>query len=472
MFKRLILLFIVVVLPSVVIAQTVESTAADRKDVSVTIYNENLGLIREVRSLGIPKGIVSLRFQDVASAIDPTSVSIEVQGGLGGFELLEQNYEFDLMSPDKLMEKYVGREVELFVKHPQTGEETSIRAELLSMKGGPVYRIGDKIHIGHPGRVVVPELPDNLIARPTLVWLIDGRGGDGEIETSYLTSGMNWKADYVALLGVEDRTMDITGWVTLTNRSGAGFENAKLKLVAGKIHRAVKKRVDGPLGDGRIMKAAAEVQMEEEPFFEYHLYSLNRRTTLKDNQTKQVELLRADEVGVKKEYILQHRDLYLPALRGRIGEVEKRHPNVRLTFINERGNNLGVPLPAGVFRFYKKDSGGSLQLVGEDRVKHVPEGEKVSLYLGEAFDIVTERVITDYDVISKEVYEYESKITIRNSKDEDIEIRVVEPVRGDWEILRSSYEAKKESARTASFTVPVNKKGESVLTYRVRVKEL
>ncbi len=470
MIRPLVLVGIVAALVSVSYAQTIESTAEERKDVSVTVYNENLGLIREVRELKLPAGVLSLRFQDVASRIDPTSVNVEVLRGLRDFMVLEQNYEFDLISPNKLMEKYIGRVIELVVKHPQTGKESSLSAKLLSMNGGPIYRIDEKIHVGHPGRVVLPGIPENLIARPTLIWLLDSRGGAGEIEVSYLTSGMGWKADYVALLGDKDVMMDVTAWVTLTNMSGTGYRDAKLKLIAGTVHR-VERKVAIPRREVETVSAMAlKPGVVEEPFFEYHLYTLPRRTTLKDNQTKQVELLKAHHVGLVKEYILPpKRALYRPGRR--LEGVEKEHVVVMIRFENTEKNNLGKPLPAGIFRFYKKDSGGNLQLVGEDMIEHVPRDEKVSLRLGEAFDIVAERIQTDYKEISKgKVYEYEYKITLHNAKDEDVTVRVEEDIGGDWEILQYTHEPFKESAHRVIFQVPIAKRSESILSYRVRVR--
>lgn len=446
---------------------TAVSTAADRKDVSITVYNVNLGLVRETRALELRGDVRRLEFQDVASRIDPTSVNVQVLSGLREFVLLEQNYEFDLMSPEKLMEKYIGRGIELVVPHPQTGEEAILRAALLSMNGGPIYRIGEKIHVGHPGRVVLPEIPKNLIARPTLVWKVGGRGGKGEIETSYLTSGMGWQADYVAVLDKDDRTMDMTGWVTLTNTCGAGYENAKVKLVAGDVRRVVKAPPE------RIRKSIAayeaEMAVEEEAFFEYHLYTLPGRTALKDNQTKQVEFLGTSGVSLAKEYILPPRPGRIHTL-SRLGEIEKEHVHVTIRFRNDEGNGLGVPLPAGIFRFYKRDSEGALHFIGEDRIDHVPRGEELSLEVGKAFDVLAQRVEVDYQVIRREkLYEHEYKVTLRNAKDEDVTVKVMEEIFGDWEILKSSHTWTKEAANRVSFTVPVPKEGETELVYRVRI---
>ncbi len=449
-------------------AGAVESTAADRESVSVTIYNVNLGLVCESRVVSVPGGVVRLEFRDVASRIDPTSVNVRVLSGLKGFELLEQNYEFDLMSPEKLMEKYVGRDVELVVSHPQTGKESTLRAELLSMNGGPIYRIGDEIHIGHPGRVVLPGIPENLIPRPTLVWKVRAKSGKGKVETTYLTAGMSWEADYVAELTSRDDAMDMTGWVTLTNTSGAGYADARIKLVAGDVRR-VKKAPPERVKKSRLLYAA-DMAVEEEPFFEYHLYTLPEPTTLKDNQTKQVELLTARGVALEKEYVLPPRvGRFQP--RSRLGEIEKEHVVVTIRFRNDEESGLGVPLPAGTFRFYKRDRGGALHFIGENRIDHVPRGEELFLEVGTAFDVLARRVETDFQVIEREkLYEREYTVTLRNAKDEDVTVKVMEEIFGDWEVLRSSHEWTKEAANRMSFAVPVPKDGEAQLVYRVRIR--
>jgi hypothetical protein len=447
-----------------------EGTGSRTDDVSVTVYNNDLGLVREVRRLDLPGGRTRILVEGVASRIDPTSVSVEVLSGLSGLVLLEQNYEFDLLSPSKLLEKYVGRRIELVTAHPETGAESSLEATLLSMNDGPVYRIGDKIHLGHSGRVVLPEIPGNLMARPTLVWLLDGPRGGGTVEVSYLTGGFSWKADYVALLGTNDDEMDLTVWVTLTNTSGASYENARLKLVAGDVHR-VQRVQPVPRARGDIVSSMAlKSGIEEEPFFEYHLYSLPRRTDLLDNQTKQIELLKAGAVGLTKEYVLpgsRSKSFSRPSYV----KPDKEHPLVTLRFPNEEGNGLGTALPAGVFRFYKKDSEGMLQLVGEDSIDHTPKDEEVVLEAGKVFDITAERSITDYQVIKKDKeWEYEGTVVLRNAKEEKVTVKVYDLVNGEWEVIESTHEPRIESATSLFFEVPIAAGGESILRYRIRIR--
>ena len=463
-------IMIIVILAIFSIASAGERTVSRRDDVSVTVYNNDLGLVREVRQLDLPGERTRVRVEGVASRIDPTSVSVEVLSGLRDLVLLEQNYEFDLLSPSKLMEKYVGRSIELVTVHPETGVETSLEATLLSMNEGPVYRIGDKIHLGHSGRVVLPEIPGNLMARPTLVWLIEGSKGGGKIEVSYLTGGFSWKADYIALLGTQDDRMDLTAWVTLTNTSGASYDSAQLKLVAGDVHR-VRRVQPAPRARGDMVSSMTlKSGIEEEPFFEYHLYSLPRRTNLRDNQTKQIELLSAGGVGLEKEYVLpgnRQKNFKRPSYV----KPDKEHPLVTLRFPNEEENGLGTALPAGIFRFYKKDSEGMLQLVGEDAIDHTPKGEEVVLEAGKTFDITAERSITDYQVIKKnKEWEYEETVSLRNAKEAAALVKVYDLVSGEWEVVESTHEPTVESATSLFFRVSIPAGGESVLRYRVRIR--
>ena len=463
-------IMIIVILAIFSIASAGERTVSRRDNVSVTVYNNDLGLVREVRQLDLPGERTRVRVEGVASRIDPTSVSVEVLSGLRDLVLLEQNYEFDLLSPSKLMEKYVGRSIELVTVHPETGVETSLEATLLSMNEGPVYRIGDKIHLGHSGRVVLPEIPGNLMARPTLVWLIEGSKGGGKIEVSYLTGGFSWKADYIALLGTQDDRMDLTAWVTLTNTSGASYDSAQLKLVAGDVHR-VRRVQPAPRARGDMVSSMTlKSGIEEEPFFEYHLYSLPRRTNLRDNQTKQIELLSAGGVGLEKEYVLpgnRQKNFKRPSYV----KPDKEHPLVTLRFPNEEENGLGTALPAGIFRFYKKDSEGMLQLVGEDAIDHTPKGEEVVLEAGKTFDITADRSITDYQVIKKnKEWEYEETVSLRNAKEAAVLVKVYDLVSGEWEVVESTHEPTVESATSLFFRVSIPAGGESVLRYRVRIR--
>ena len=444
-----------------------ESTGADRTDVAVTAYNNGLALVRDVRRLTLPSGESVLKFSDVAEQIRPETVSLRSLGSGLVLRVIEQNYEYDLVSPMKLMEKYVGRTVRLVNFHKDLGFQ-NVEAELISLNEGPVYRINGEIFLGHPGNVVLPEIPENLTARPSLIWTIDSKSGELEVEASYLTNGISWRADYVITLARDDSKLDLDGWVTLDNQSGATYSNAKLKLVAGDVNRVQEMDLGRRMDHLKALGYAADMAMpEEEAFAEYHLYSLPRRATIKQNQSKQVALMAADTVACAKKYEYRGQVHYF---NNRIEPLSNERVHVFLEFRNDEKNALGIPLPGGVMRIYQEDSEGMLQFAGEDRIQHTPKDEKVRLMMGQAFDVVGERVQTDYQVISGNVIESEYRITLRNHKEQDIVVEVVEPMPSDWRILSSSMEHEKRDAHTAVFSVPVKVDGEAVVTYRVRVR--
>ena len=444
-----------------------ETSRQDQTDVAVTVYNNNLALVRDTRTVSLPRGEISLLFMDVAQQIIPETVSLRAPAQPKGIRILEQNYEFDLMSPSKLMEKYVGQTVRLINFSNEIGF-TEIEAELLSIHEGPIYRVGDEIFIGHPGTVVLPKVPENLIAKPSLVWLLDNEVAGDNIEVTYLTRGLSWRADYVIHLNREEDEMDMNAWVTLNNQSGAPYVNAKLKLVAGDVN-IVRDQFDDFRPRRGAMKAVAMAEaMVEEAFAEYHLYTLPRRTTIKENQSKQVSLFSASKISVEKEYEFRGNMRYysqkIPIVQG------QEKVSVFLKFENEESNNLGIPLPAGIMRIYQEDSEGMLQFSGEDRIRHTPKDEKIRLRLGNAFDIVGERVQTDFSQIAQRVTESSFEVTLRNHKDRAVRVDVVEPMMGDWTVLKSSHPHEKRDARTAVFPLTVDADGETVLTYRMRVR--
>uniref|UniRef100_A0A831U1B8 DUF4139 domain-containing protein n=1 Tax=Geobacter metallireducens TaxID=28232 RepID=A0A831U1B8_GEOME len=454
-------------LPPAAPAAPVVSTEADQTGLALTIYNQNLGLVKDRRELRLGTGSRELRFMDVAAQIIPASVSIAPISG-GELRVLEQNYEYDLLSPQKLMDKYVGKEVKLHQKNPHTEREEVVTATLLANNGGPVYRIGDEITFGHPGRLIFPGVPDDLIARPTLVWLLEGAGAEKRtIEASYLTGGISWRADYVVTLSGKDDQASLAGWVTIDNRSGATYRNASLKLVAGDVNRARDESIPFAKAMRAEAMAAPVPQFREEAFFEYHLYTLQRPSTIKENQTKQISLVTADAVPVKKEFLLRGESFYYhsPA-----GDAAKQKVGVFVEVENRKEHNLGMPLPKGVVRVYKRDGEGSLQFVGEDTIDHTPEKETVRVKLGDAFDVAAERRQTEWRKVAGDTYEAAFEITLRNHKKEDITVKVVEPVPGDWRMLSSSHPHEKGDAFSAVFKVPVGKDGEAKLAYRVRMR--
>jgi hypothetical protein len=443
-----------------------ESTVADQTDVAVTAYNNGLALVRDVRKVKLASGEAYLRFADVAAQIRAETVSLKSLAAPGSAGILEQNYEYDLMSPSKLMEKYVGKPVRLVNFSTQIGFQ-QVEAELLSLNEGPVYRVNGEIYLGHPGYVVLPEIPENLIAKPSLVWLIENAREDQELEVQYLTRGISWRADYVLNLDRDDASLDLAGWVTMDNQSGATYANARLKLVAGEvsivspeIEATEEYAADDKLG------VALDRMPAEEAFAEYHLYTMPRRTTIKQNQSKQLALLEAGGVRCAKRFEYRGQEHFYS---GPMPPTREEHVEVFLEFENREDNHLGIPLPGGIMRIYQQDSEGMAQFAGEDRIEHTPKDEKVRLRMGKAFDVVGERVQKDYQRISNKTHECCYEITLRNHKENDIVVEVVEPMPSDWKVLESSQDFEKRDAHTAVFRVPVKTDGTAMVTYRVRV---
>jgi hypothetical protein len=450
---------------------TASSTLDDQTGVALTIYNVNLGLVKDQRQLRLFSGLGDLRFMDVASQIIPTSVHIKSLIDPETLQVLEQNYEYDLLNPQKLLDKYVGREVKLYQKNPFTEREEIATATLLSNNGQPIFKIGDEITFGHPGRIVFPGVPENLNAKPTLVWMLKNTlPSTQKIEASYLTNGINWRSDYVVTLNDKDDKADLSGWVTIDNHSGATYQNAKLKLVAGDVNR-VKDEFEYKRKMDVVAKMAAmpsAPQFKEDSFFEYHIYTLERPATVKDNQTKQISLVTADDIPVKKELLYYGANYYYYSRYGEATLDQKIGVFVEIQ--NKKENNLGIPLPKGTVRVYKADKEGSLQFVGEDSIDHTPKDEKVRIKLGNAFDVAGSRKQTDWKKIAYDTYEAAFEISLRNHKKEDVVVKVVEPIPGDWTILSSSHEYKKAEAFTAEFDILVPRDQEAKLTYRVRMR--
>jgi hypothetical protein len=472
--RRFLVLFsmIAIVVAFALSSEAAEQLSTDVNDqiaLEVTVYNSNIGLVKDRRQIKLEKGVQELRFMDVAAQIIPTSVNIRPLSGGGGFTILEQNYEYDLLSPSKLLDKYVGKELKLYSRNPYTDKEEIVAAKLLSNnEGRPVFKIGDEITFNHPGRIIFPQVPENLISKPTLVWLLDSTSAAAQkIEALYLTNGITWRADYVLVLNEKDTLSGLSGWVTIDNKSGATYNNTSLKLVAGDINRVKEtRRVD--MAVAAAPAAKAEQQFKEESFFEYHIYTLDRKATVKQNQTKQISLLSAQGVPVKKEFIYSGRDYYF--MNRYPDTIQTEKVGVFIELANKKENNLGMPLPKGTLRVYKHDADGSLQFVGEDQIQHTPKNEKIKVKLGDAFDVVASRKQMSWEKIAKNITEASFEILLRNHKKEDITVKVVERLSGDWKILESSHDVKKIDAASFSFDVPVKKDGESKLVYKARVR--
>ena len=460
---------------SLSLAMTITTTGFSQ-EVDLTVYNQNLGLVKDRREIRIDKGIQKIEFMDVAAQIDPTSVHFKSLSYPNKCSVLEQNFEYDLISREKLLQKYIGKEIELERRFGKDGEKKEIiKGTLLSTIGGLTIKSGDKILVNPSGEISLSKLPEGLILKPTLSWLLENEiSGEHKIEVNYLTNGINWNADYVIVSDKDDKNLDLTGWVTIDNKSGATYKDAKLKLIAGDIHRASPTGVAAE----NVMYAAkaksAAPQFEEKSFFEYHLYTLQRRTTVRDNETKQIEFVSGTNVPVKKLYIYDGaaQKFYGYNQWSRVdrnyGVQSNKKVYVMLDFKNSKENNLGIPLPKGKMRVYKEDSDKSLEFIGEDFIEHTPKDENVRIYLGDAFDFVGERVQTDFkngDDFADETF----KITIRNHKEEAVEIRVVEKLYrwSNWKISQKSQDYEKKDSRTIEYKLKIPKNGENTITYTV-----
>jgi hypothetical protein len=448
------------------------STLSDQQSVAVTIYNENLALVKDTRRVTLEAGQNRLALREVSGRMRPETAQLRSISHPGALTLVEQNFDFDLLTPAKLLEKYVGRTVRVARVHPQTGAESFETATVLAANNGVVLKIGDRIETGMPGRIVYDSVPANLRDRPTLVTeLQSARGGPQTVELSYLSGGLAWKADYVAELNASDSALDLNGWVTLTNTSGTAYQNAKLQLVAGDVNRVRDELRMAAAPAARMAKSdAAANEMKQESLFEYHLYTLARPTSIAENQVKQVSLLTAASVPVTKELVLQGTDYYYRSSVGNIGQKMKVAVFVQLE--NRESSRLGMPMPKGVVRVYKKDSAGNAQFIGEDRIEHTPKNETVRLRLGEAFDVTADKKQTDFrrrEPTNQASYAAESsyEIVLRNAKKEPATVVVREPVPGDWKMLEESQRHTKVASGTAEWRVQVPAEGSTTLRYRV-----
>lgn len=448
------------------------STLADQSELAVTVYNSDLALVRDVRNIRLGAGVTDLHFMDIAGTVNPASVHFRSLTDGGRVGVLEQNYEYDLLEPDKLLRKYVGRDVTLVRRVTESGttREEAVTAHLLSYNNAPVWRIGNEIVTGiGADHIRFPELPGNLYSRPTLIWTLDNRGGaQHRVEAAYLASKIAWNADYVLTVGRDDRMADLDGWVTVRNNSGTSFPHARLQLVAGELNRVRREMLGAmkQMNEARDMVAAAPA-MQQESFSDYHLYTLERKTTIANNETKQVSMLNATQFPVRKRYVVDGQPYYYRTQHP--GGAQKDDVQVFYELRNEAKTGLGMPMPAGVVRVYQADSKGGTQFVGEDRIGHTPKDETVNLKIGTAFDVTSERKQTDFQRISTSVYEMEYAITLRNHKATPVTVEVNEPIGGTWRMVRNSHPWTKTSAWAAQFSVPVAVDGEVTLQYRVRV---
>jgi len=429
--------------------------AAD--EISLTVYNNNLGVVREQRTLTFEQGSGRIAFMDVASQIDATSVTLEMVDPKQTVQILEQNYAYDLVSPDKIYSKYIDQEIEIIT---EKGE--SFVGTLLSFTGGYLVIKQNDGHIRSIAQGVVqdvtfPELPEGLITRPTLFWLYKSNfAGPADAVVSYQTGGISWNAEYVGVLNPDEKTLNLSGWVSLNNRSGKTYRDAKLKVVAGDINRISQPRPKLRGGADVVTLSAAETAgFEEKPFFEYHLYTLPRPATIADNEIKQISMFDPAQTVVDKEFRYS-------------AEPGQTKVNIQIKMNNSKEVGLGMPLPAGRVRIFKADTDGSLILLGEDKIDHTPRNEEIKLKIGDAFDIVGETTVISRRRISDRVEETDYRVELRNQKETPAMIIVSKQLNGFWEILNASIDYVKKSATEVQWTVTVLPGSKNVIDFTVR----
>jgi hypothetical protein len=475
--------------------------AGERLSVDLTIYNANFALIREERTIGLARGLNRIIIPDIPATIDGTSLHFASLTHPSAVKVLEQNYQYDLVHQAKLMEKYIGKEIELVRLDNETKKEYTVKGKLLASGWQPqpgynpydgsapyyyggqmIAEINGKVEIGPEGRLILPSLPEGLILEPQLEWLVNStKAGDHKTETSYIANQLTWNCNYVALLNAKDTEIDMTGWVTITNNSGTSFRNAGLKLVAGDVNVVKEEQARYAMSKSMVAMDEAEAapQFQQKELFEYKLYSLQRKTDVGNNETKQIELISAKNITSKKVFIYDglsdqwrywYND-YSYRSQGSFGQESNKKVGVFVTFKNEEKSGLGIALPKGKVRVYKRDDDGKEQFVGEDEIDHTPKDEEIKLYLGNAFDIVGERAQKDFRVVvSGHVYDETFEIKVRNHKAEPVEVFVYEhPWRWDeWNIKKSNTKWEKVDQSTIKFPVKLKKDEEKTITYTIR----
>jgi hypothetical protein len=442
--------------PKIALLSIAKAASPDKTKNEVTVYNQNLALVKEYRTMDLSTGNNIIKYVDVASQIDPTSVMFRDPKSQNTV-VVEQNYEYDLVSSDKLLDKYLDKEITV------TSDNESFTGKLLSRSGGITLHTQKGVVVLNNIKKI--EYPDaaGLLTKPTLIWQIyTDSSGSREVETTYLTGGMNWKANYIATIDQSDSKANIKGWVTIENNAGTAYPDAKLKLVAGDINRVYEDRVDLVYEQGYPVRTPAPKVgfppgFRQEGLFEYHLYTLQRPTTLNNNEIKQISLLSADNVPAKKEYSYD-------------GAKDGEKVRVTLNMTNSKENGLGMPLPKGVVRVYKADSDGQLQFLGEDSIDHTPKDEKLRINVGNAFDIVGKRTVTDREGLGSYGIRESYSIELKNHKTEDVKITVTEHLYGNWQVTKAFEQYKKKDANTIEFEVNVPKDGSKTITYTAEMR--
>jgi len=474
----------------VVSQETTVSTGKDTKKTSITVYNGGFGLVREQRIMTLKTGMNDVRFEDVASQIDPTSISFKSMNFPSSLSVREQNYQYDLLNPTSILNKSVGKTVR-FRRMLGNGQSETIEGTLLNPPttivadgsynsnmnyNGLVIKTKDgKVLLNPSGEVIVDELPQGLLPVPSLLWkLYCNKPGQHETEVAYTTNGINWNADYVALVSDDESKVDITGWVTLDNKSGATYNNAQLQLVAGDVRRVQNRYRGGveylSLDNMSVGMAKSAPEFKEESFFEYHLYTLDGTTTINNNETKQMQLMNANNVSVKRKLIFDSAKPTYVNSRGGGQATDELKANVIVEVKNSQDNNMGMPLPKGKVRLYKNDKRGNIQFLGEDETDHTPKDETLRLYIGDAFDVVATRKQMDVKQLSDRSNEISYEVTVRSRKETSTEVYVLEHFWGEWEVTKNNAKFNKLDARSFEFPITLTKGESKTITFTVRTR--
>lgn len=463
----------------------ISSTQRDQQSLALTIYNNNIALVKDRRTLQLQPGIQYIAISDVSRQMQPETALVRSISHAASFSVLEQLFYFDLLSPEKLLEKNVGKSVSLIKTNPVNGQEISEQATLLSANNGVVLKIGQRIEAGPVnslGRIVYHDISSDLRERPTLVVKVNNQAkkqtqtanatSSQTLELRYLSGGLSWKADYAAELNANEDRIDLSARVTLSNNSGSSYENAKLQLVAGDIQQA-QQPIAQKMLRGNMEMAAADAPMAEESLLEYHIYTLDQTSSIADNQSKQVALFSASAIPVRKELLLRGADYYYQSRQANLGS--KLKASVFIEFENKTAAKLGMPLPKGIMRLYKKDSAGNAQFVGEDSIAHTPKNGLVRLKSGESFDISADKIQTDFKILpaatkGSSTFESAYEITINNAKQEKQVVIIEEPISGEWTITTENQPHQKMTSQLARWKIEVPAAGSTKLSYRVIVK--
>lgn len=462
---------------------SVVSTAKHTKGFSLTIYNQNFAVVREQRQISLAQGVNFVRYEDVSAQIDPTSISIKSSTAPDTIAVREQNYQYDLLNPSSILNKSVGKTLRIRRVNPD-GQVEILEGTLLNSPAqvthqvlGLVIRLQDgRIVLNPSGEIELNEMPEGLVSRPSLFWKLEvSQPGEHTTEISYLTNSITWKADYIAVVNQTETRVDVIAWVTLDNRSGATYKDAQLQLIAGDVRRAEEPTAraifaEASLPLGRQTQRAS--QFEQEAFFEYHLYTLQGNTTVRDNETKQITLLSATDVQVKRKLVFDsgrqwHNRYGNYPEQG--GDTRHGKVNIVLELKNSQENKLGMPLPKGKVRVYKADDHGKLQFLGEELIDHTPRNETARFYIGDSFDVVGERKCLQDRQIGSNVSEQTLEIAIRNRKNNSTDVFIVERFQSDWEFLQSSHTYNNLDARTVEFPITIEADSEVKITYKVRI---